>query len=225
LNRSWKNPGTDPMPEKKLYSEFRNYPKTKKIPGIFRIITLFSWMGIQSFSSGTLLVLMKNLNEKNKYLSEKKMKECITLAGLIPGPYHINLVLGLGFQMAGFRGLISALLGFTLPSFLLAVLTVQVISHESVILFLEAYPGIIRGMTASIAGLLGAAIFKFSKNIIVSQYSWILTFFLFLLLYMFQPPFILIIFATGILFAVLQGRFSFMKLFLSDIKQLTPEKQ
>jgi len=70
---------------------------------------MFLKLGITSFGASTSEVIIENISEKKGWLSLDNIRSGIAVAGLSPGPFHINLVMNLGYQLCGFRGLLLSL--------------------------------------------------------------------------------------------------------------------
>ncbi len=86
----------------------------------------FSFIKIGAFTLGGGLamipVMRKEVCEKHKWLTEMDFIDGIAAAQSSPGPIAINIGVYVGYRIAGFRGLIVAVLGSVLPSFISIVL-------------------------------------------------------------------------------------------------------
>jgi chromate transporter len=58
---------------------------------------------------------------KRRWLTEAEMAEAISIAGSAPGGIGVNAAAFIGYKVMGWRGLIAAVLGMTLPTFLIVL--------------------------------------------------------------------------------------------------------
>lgn len=133
------------------------------IPGLDILIT-FAKIGLYSFGSATSEVILEQVVEEKAWLSKERFLESLSLAALVPGPFHVNLVGLIGYSLAGLAGGIAALTAFVLPGLMLALGIAVLLSQEPVGAFLHANPGIVAGMMAAIGGLLLNVIITLAKT-------------------------------------------------------------
>lgn len=105
-----------------------------------------------TFGGGFVIVtLMKTrFVEQRGWLSESEMLDITALAQSAPGPIAVNTAILLGWHMAGFPGMLSAVLGCILPPML--ILSVVALCYTT---FLQnPYIALIlRGMQAGVAAV------------------------------------------------------------------------
>lgn len=166
------------------------------------IFIAFLKIGVQAFGAATGEVIIENLVERERRLEITDIRDGIAIAGLAPGPFHLNLVMNLGFNLGGLSGMLAALTGYILPSFLLACLAAILLSGGIIDHLLTERPGILRGLLAGIAGLLFNAILKLSRGIVVSNAALATVVLLPFLITRYQPPFALVIVGSGLIFVV-----------------------
>ena len=133
-------------------------PKTK----LSQISLTFLKIGIFSFGAATTEVIIENIVERKKLLTLDKVRDGIAIAGLSPGPFHINLVLHLGYRLRGVKGMMVALFSFIIPSIIVGIILSLLLLNEEIFSMLNDNPGIVRGVIATIAGILANAIIKLS---------------------------------------------------------------
>lgn len=171
-------------------------------PDLGEILFAFLAIGLQGFGTAIADVLVRSLCERRGWLTIATLRERMALVGLLPGPFHINLVMALGYGLGGWRGQLLAIIGFCLPSFVLACIVAAVISLPTVGAFLMAHPGVLTGMLAAIAALVLEAAFRLGRDLLGSMASLCVLLALVLsLLYLRLPPFAAIV-GLGVLFAV-----------------------
>ncbi len=170
---------------------------------LLNIFLTFLKIGSTSFGASTSEIIIEVLVEKKRWLTIDTTRECLSMSGLAPGPFHVNFVINLGYRLKGVPGMCTALIGFALPSFIVANLLWILFSMDNTMHFIKENPGIINGIVAGIAGFLVNAIFKLSKGVITSSYFVLYIAFLVLLMLLFKFSFFGIIIGSGILFIIL----------------------
>lgn len=106
------------------------------------------------------VVYMKN------WMSDAEMSELLAISGAAPGGVGVNVSALVGYRLAGISGAIAAVVGITLPTFLI-VLMLSVLYA-----WLEHYPkmqALMEGIHASIIGLIAAAAYKMAKSSIFDR--------------------------------------------------------
>ena len=169
------------------------------LPGYFHIFRQFLKIGATAFGSATSEVLIEELVEGRRWLTMEQFQSGIALAGLSPGPFHLNLVMNLGYQLRGFRGMGLSVIGFILPSFLLVLGIAYSLTTDSVSSFLQNHPGVIAGLVAGTAGLLATAIRKLWVRSAPSFTSSFVVIILAALVFWLDIPFIVVILLSGVM--------------------------
>jgi chromate transporter len=84
---------------------------------LFRI---FLGIGAFTFGGGMAMIplIRRALVEERHVVSDEEFLECIALTQCAPGPITGNLAVLLGYRLAGWAGAAAAVLGGTLPAFL-----------------------------------------------------------------------------------------------------------
>jgi chromate transporter len=173
-------------------------------PGYIQIFYNFLKIGTFAFGASTNEIIINIIVFKLRWLSLANVREGITIAGLSPGPFHINLIMHLGFRLRGLRGQICALLGFVLPSFILVYSVATFVFSGNFMNFISNNPGIITGTLAGICGLLISAIIKLGKGTIDSIYSVIIIIALVAITKVFHLTFIILIIGSGSIYMILK---------------------
>ena len=170
------------------------------IPGMLEIFTLFLRVGFTAFGAATSEVIIKELVERRGWVNLEEFKESLAMVGLLPGPFHINLVMSLGFRLLGLRGQMAALMGFILPSFILASLLITLISFDEPLAFLKGNPGVLKGMLAAVTALLAGALLKLARGLERRPVNVVLLLLLLGGLWVFELSFALVILGGGLLY-------------------------
>ncbi|CAN7610182.1 chromate transporter [Paenibacillus sp. LjRoot153] len=106
------------------------------------------------------VVIMKN------WISDAEMSELLAISGAAPGGVGVNVSALVGYRLAGIAGAFAAVIGITLPTFLI-VLMLSVLYA-----WLEHYPkmqALMEGIHAAIIGLIAAAAYKMAKSSIFDR--------------------------------------------------------
>jgi len=162
----------------------------------------FLKVGLLSFGAATTEVIIENIVERKKHLDIDAVREGIAIAGLSPGPFHINLVLNLGYRLGGFKGMVIALLGFIFPSLVIGIIISLFFLNQTIFDFLNKNPGIVRGVIATVAGILANAIIKLSVGQLKYWAENIIVLVCLVAIVVLNLPFIIIIMSGAIMYLV-----------------------
>lgn len=156
------------LPEKQV-----NSPEQSSLLSIF---LMFLKTGSLTFGGGIAMIplLQVELVEKKHWLSERNFAEYLTVAQSVPGPIVINLALVVGYRIKGLKGATSALLGMTIPSFLLLLVIAMFLWHYRDNPLANAA---FRGIGPVVAALIASAAIKLGKRIIEGYTSAMLLIF------------------------------------------------
>jgi chromate transporter len=117
---------------------------------LWRLFWTFFKIGLLSFGGGYAMLPMvqTELVEKLKWFSDEEMLDILAIAQSGPGAVIINTASFVGYKMNGVFGLVSALLGIIMPSFVIIVMisSVYLAVNENVVVT-HAFNGIKTGVT------------------------------------------------------------------------------
>jgi chromate transporter len=121
-----------------------------------------------TFGGGYAMIPMigREIVENRKWISEDEMSDMLSLAGSAPGGIGVNMSVFIGHRLAGIRGAIAAVIGITLPTFLiifLLALTFAQIEHNPKV---EAA---LEGIHAAIIAFIIVAAYKIGKTAIIDK--------------------------------------------------------
>ncbi len=121
-------------------------------------------------SGYAMLSVMKNVFAvKRKLFSEDQMNDFIGLAQSAPGPVAVNGSMVIGYQVAGFAGGLSAVLGCIIPPIVMMILVTifysVIVNNQYVRIFMA-------GMQAGVAAMLVDIIIGLFKNITKADKTW-----------------------------------------------------
>lgn len=163
-----------------------------------KLIPVFLRIGAYSFNAGASEALLGQIVEKKNWLSHDAFGKLMSVAALIPGPFHVNLVIAIGQQLAGIRGAIAAVAAFIFPGFMFAIGCVYALNNEYTYLWLKRHPGVISGLLSSVAGLLLSAIVRLGIRNRAGIWLWLALPLLAALLLIFHLPFAAVLVACGV---------------------------
>lgn len=128
-----------------------NREKGKRLLGLFA-----GMLGISTFTFGGGFVIVslmrKRFVEKLGWLDEQEMLDMAAMAQSAPGAIAVNAAVLLGWRVAGFAGMICAVLGTILPPlFILSVLSVCYQAFSANVLVARALAGMQAGAAAVVS--------------------------------------------------------------------------
>jgi chromate transporter len=90
---------------------------------LWEVTTLFLKLGLTAFGGPAAHsgLFRREVVERRKWLTDEQFLDLMAAANLIPGPNSTELAIHLGYQRAGWPGLIAAGLGFILPGMLIVL--------------------------------------------------------------------------------------------------------
>lgn len=128
----------------------------------------FAKIGTFTIGGGYAMIplIQREVVDNQHWLEEEEFMNMIALAQAAPGVIAVNSAIFLGYRLAGWRGLISSVLGAVLPSFVIILLIAMAFRNIREIPQVEA---IMKGMRPAVVGLLAAAVIRmtisFGKSI------------------------------------------------------------
>jgi chromate transporter len=130
-------------------------PTSETVPpkiGAWKLLGIFTLIGIQSFGGGsaTLLLIRRAVVDKHGWLTEEEFTRYFALCQIAPGINLIALCILIGNKLAKFGGMLACLAGMLLPSVLItALLTVGF----TVVQTWTAMQAALKGIVPATAGL------------------------------------------------------------------------
>lgn len=137
-------------------------PKKKRLRQLF-----FSTLYLSAFTFGGGYVIVTLLKQKFvdqlHWIDEQEMLDLVAIAQSSPGPIAVNGAIVLGYQLAGFPGILCAVLGAIIPPFL--ILTVisffyQVFKENTVI------QALLFGMRSGVSAVILSVVFDMASGIV-----------------------------------------------------------
>lgn len=135
---------------------------------LFQLFWTFFKISPVTFGGGYAMIplIEKEVVEKRKWLSSEDVTDVFALSQSVPGAVAINSATFIGHRIAGLRGSIAAMVGVSLPTFLI-VLTLGIFYF-----FIQDNPKIeaaFLSIRASIVAIIAYAAIKMGKSAIVDK--------------------------------------------------------
>lgn len=129
----------------------------------------FIKIGIAAFGGlGVTLSLIERYLVKDRgVLTAEDVTESLTYTKFLPGSTGVQVVGYLAYRLGGWPGAALATTAFLLPAFLL-ILALSIAYEEITVILGDAATSSLRGLTAAVAGILVATIYRLAKPTITT---------------------------------------------------------
>lgn len=159
---------------------------------IIQVFWTFFKIGPVTFGGGFAMIplIEKEVVDKKKWLKKDDVTDVFALAQSVPGAIAINSATFIGHRIAGVRGAIAAMLGITLPTFLI------VLSLGIGYLFLQDNPKVEAAFVAirtSIVALIMYAAIKVGKTAIIDKSTLVMFLIGTFVLFFIHPLFVILL--------------------------------
>jgi len=121
---------------------------------LFHIFWAFCKISPVTFGGGYAMipVIEKEIVERRQWMDADRMSDALSLAGSAPGGIGVNAAILVGYRLAGLKGAIAAVVGISLPTFIIMLLLTMVYSTiQDVQKVTAAFEGIHAAVVAFIA--------------------------------------------------------------------------
>jgi chromate transporter len=124
----------------------------------------FIQIGVAAFGGlgVTLSLIERYLVKDRAVLPAQTVTESLTYTKFLPGSTGVQVVGYLGYRLGGWPGAALATSAFLLPAFLL-ILVLSILYDEITFLLGDTATPALRGLTAAVAGILVATIYRLAK--------------------------------------------------------------
>ena len=136
-------------------------------------LTQLGWefikIGVGAFGGlGVTLSLIERYLVKDRgALTAQDVTESLTYTKFLLGSTGVQVVGYLGYRLAGWAGAALATIAFLLPAFML-MLVLAILYEEITVLLADTATPALRGLTAAVAGILVATIYRLAKPTITT---------------------------------------------------------
>jgi chromate transporter len=129
----------------------------------------FIKIGVAAFGGlgVTLNLIDRYLVKDRGVLTAQDVTESLTYTKFLPGSTGVQVVGYLAYRLGGWAGAALATSAFLLPAFVLMLL-LSILYEEFTVLLADAAAPALRGLTAAVAGILVATIYRLAKPTITT---------------------------------------------------------
>jgi chromate transporter len=129
----------------------------------------FIRIGVAAFGGlgVTLSLIERYLVKDRTVLTTQTVTESLTYTKFLPGSTGVQVVGYLGYRLGGWPGAALATIAFLFPAFIL-MLALAILYEEITVLLADAATPALRGLTAAVAGILVATIYRLAKPAITT---------------------------------------------------------
>ncbi|MFD6211125.1 chromate transporter [Peribacillus sp. NPDC060253] len=140
---------------------------------LFQLFWTFFKMAPVTFGGGFAMIplIEKEVVEKRKWLTSEEVTDVFALSQSVPGAVAINSATFIGHRIAGMKGAMAAMIGVSLPTFLIVLLL------GILYFFIQDNPKIeaaFISIRASIVAIIAFAAIKIGKTAIVDKSTFII---------------------------------------------------
>jgi len=148
---------------------------------IWILFWTFFKIGSFTFGGGFAMIplIEREIVDKKKWISQGDMIDILTISQSFPGAVAVNSAIFIGRRIGGYTGALSALLGVTLPSFLIIIVVARIFTYVSNI---DVVKAALKGISSAVIALLIVAALRVGKASIKDKISPLITIIALLLL-------------------------------------------
>lgn len=138
-----------------------------------QLFTAFFKLGLFTIGGGMAMIpLIQDIvvNQKH-WMSDEEALDCIAVSQGLPGVIAINMATYIGHNRKGISGAFVATTGVILPSFMIIILVIKLLSGIGDNRYVQ---GALVGIKAAATGLIAFAAYKLGKQTLKNSFTWIL---------------------------------------------------
>ncbi len=140
---------------------------------LFEMFISFFKIGAFTIGGGyaMLPLIQREVVKKKKWIDEEDFLDMVVVSQSAPGPLAVNISVFTGYKVKGIPGLISTVLGATLPSFLIIILV------ASIFIGIESNPiveSVFKGIRPAVVALIAVPVIKLGVSAKVNRKNFIL---------------------------------------------------
>jgi len=135
-----------------------------------QLFTSFFRIGPATFGGGYAMIplIEQQAVHKRGWFDEEEIGKLLTLAGTAPGGVGVNAAAFIGYRLAGISGAIMAIIGITLPTFII------VLGLSFLYISIEGHPKVeaaMKGIKAAVIALILTAAYRMAKNALFDTFT------------------------------------------------------
>jgi len=129
----------------------------------FEILFVFAKVGFITFGGGYAIVpiLQKEIIANRNWIKEEELIDYYAIAQCLPGIIASNTAMIIGYKRKGISGVIAAVIGIAIPSFVIILIIAMFIKN---FMQYEAVTHAFNGIRAAVLALITGAAIKMWKN-------------------------------------------------------------
>lgn len=137
---------------------------------LFELFMVFFRIGAFTIGGGYAMVplIQEEICSRKKWSSDEEFLDIIAIAQSLPGVLAVNTASILGYKLFGIPGVLAAVLGAVMPSFVIilviAVFFTQFAQYEATEL-------VFRGVRPAVASLMAFSVIKLGKKVGISRFN------------------------------------------------------
>ena len=108
-----------------------------------------------------LALIQREVVDRRGWIDEEEFLNMIALAQAAPGIIAVNSAIFIGWRIGGWKGVVGAVLGAVLPSFIIILLIAMVFSEWKELPAVEA---VFKGIRPAVVALIAAPLVKLARN-------------------------------------------------------------
>lgn len=108
-----------------------------------------------------LALIQREVVDRRGWIDEEEFLNMIALAQAAPGIIAVNSAIFIGWRIGGWKGVVGAVLGAVLPSFVIILLIAMVFSEWK---DLPAVEAVFKGIRPAVVALIAAPLVKLARN-------------------------------------------------------------
>lgn len=133
----------------------------------WHLFYIFSKIGTFTIGGGYAMIplIQREIVDKQHWLDEDEFMNMIALAQVAPGVIAVNSAIFIGYRVGGVRGLLGAILGAVMPSFVIILLIALAFQN------IREYPSveaILRGIRPAVLALICATVVRLAVSFVKS---------------------------------------------------------
>lgn len=140
--------------------------------GLLAIFIEFLKLGTFTIGGGVAMIPMIEgiVTEKNKWMTEEEVIDCIAVSQSLPGVIAINMATYVGFRKRGIAGAVLATVGVIIPSLVSIIAVIKVLTEIGDNRYVA---GALAGVRASALGMIAYSAYKIVEKVLHGVFAWI----------------------------------------------------
>lgn len=165
----------------------------------------FFKLGLFTIGGGMAMIplIQDIVVNRKKWMTDEEAVDCIAVSQGLPGVIAINMATYIGHDRKGIKGAIAATTGVILPSFIIIIMVVKLLSGFGDNSYVQ---GALVGIKAAATGLIAFAAYKVGKQTLKNGFQWALALITFTLIIIFDISAVWLILA-GIIAGIAYDRY------------------